>query len=295
MIKINISDLKVSNTYSAESDYLRVNKYPDGQKDVSFNMAQKNNWINVPEICIIHNEIDPFFIASAVASLKSFYDGKISLYVPYTRGSRSDRTFVDGGSNYVGKVVCPFIDSLGIDTFITYDAHNDNAFDVGLRTTKFIDLKPYAHWERSLTTIDKKYEINSWEDIIVIAPDDNAAKKIEKGFKALDIEIRIVSCTKRRNEKGEVIGTKVLDLDNSIGFDTHFVLIDDIGDGFGTFIKIAEELTASGFNNPRHLVVSHIIQQSGLMKALDYFETVHCTDSTGDWGANAYVTPIFGI
>jgi len=276
---INLSKAKIGDGFANLIDH-KVNHYPDGQKDLYFSDDSDFWWVNAPKIHIVHDALDPFLIASAVASVKRLSDAKIHLYVPYVRGSRSDRKFIYGGSNYIGDVLAPFIDSINITSFSTYDAHNDNAFDLALQNTKFINIEPYHLWAASLGRLGK----DNVSDIVVIAPDDNAMKKIEKGFKYYELTNRIISCTKRRNDKGEIVGTKIQDIDESMNADNvEFVLIDDIGDGFGTFIRIAEELENMGYKNKKHLVVSHIIQEEGLVKALNKFDTVFTTNSTGDW------------
>ena len=108
----------------------------------------------------------------------------------------------------------------------------------------------------------------------LISPDGGALKKIYKVSEYLG-GIDVVECSKSRDVKtGKLSGFKVYD-DNLQGIDC--LIVDDICDGGGTFIGLAEELKNKNAGK-LYLAVSHGIFNKGF-EAMNAFERIFTTDS----------------
>jgi phosphoribosylpyrophosphate synthetase len=87
-------------------------------------------------------------------------------------------------------------------------------------------------------------------------------------------------------ETSKIIRTEVPGLDDTPG-SKNFVICDDIGDGFGTFIQIAKSIRnirpKEIFNDRIYLVVTHSIQEIGLKNALEYIDLILTTNSVNDY------------
>ena len=105
----------------------------------------------------------------------------------------------------------------------------------------------------------------------VIAPDGGAAKRAS--YIASALGVRLYHAWKTRD-----VGTGTL-----AGFGTeplpsgHYLVVDDICDGGGTFVGLADALVAYGVH--ADLYVTHGLFTKGTRPLLDRFGRVFCTDS----------------
>jgi ribose-phosphate pyrophosphokinase len=119
---------------------------------------------------------------------------------------------------------------------------------------------------------------------VLVSPDAGAYKKIFDVAKEFGIQ-NIITANKVRDLKtGNIIRTEIPTLDQHK--DLKYVIIDDIGDGFGTFVELAKVIKDSRPTAKIYLVVTHSIQEGGINKALDYFNGVFTTNSIRDWDIN---------
>lgn len=183
-----------------------------------------------------------------------------TLLLPYLPGARADR-----GVPLGAKVYADFINSLGIDEVITVDPHSDVAPAL-YNNLHVIHLEELPFWE------DKK---GKWDGIII--PDLGAVKRASAVAAKLDLPT--FQAKKLRDFKtGKLSGFECENLPWSpIGNPGHYLVVDDICDGGGTFLGLADAL-------PPHerlsLWVTHgIFSNQAAAKLYTKYVAIHTTDS----------------
>jgi ribose-phosphate pyrophosphokinase len=208
------------------------------------------------------------------------------LILPYLPGARADR-----GTPLGAKVYADFINSLDIDKIVTLDPHSDVApalYD-RLHVVSLDQLPIWNHLihpDRPMNGI-----VFNWEVDGIIAPDLGARKRAEAV--AAKLEVPIFQAMKHRDFRtGELSGFSCEPLPRTPG--RHFLLVDDICDGGGTFLGLADTLNLLPEN--LGLWVTHgIFSNDAEMKLVEKFNFLASTDShpgsrllDGSWSANVH-------
>ncbi len=201
-----------------------------------------------------------------IDALKRLDVAHIEVFIPYFPAARQDRVMVEGESLSV-KVYADILNSLGLAKVHIYDPHSD-VTPALLNNSRTIN-------NHSLVS---KVVDHIGKDMYIVSPDGGALKKIHKVAAHLQ-DYEVVECGKSRDVKtGRLSGFKVpLDDLNAKAC----LIVDDICDGGGTFMGLAEELKARNAG-PLYLVVSHGIFSKGLDKLKGHFEIIFTTDSFRD-------------
>ncbi|MCK8480434.1 ribose-phosphate diphosphokinase [Psychroserpens algicola] len=209
---------------------------------------------------------DMGLLVIAIDALRRMAIKRIHLLLPYMPAARQDRVMITGESLSV-KVYADIINSLNLESVTIFDPHSEVAPAL-LNNCKVISNFKF------IEQVIK--DINS--EVILISPDGGALKKIYKVSEFLG-GLSVVECSKKRNVKnGKLEGFKVYEDDLS-GKDC--LIVDDICDGGGTFIGLAEELKTKNAGR-LYLVVSHGIFSKGVSVLNKYFTTMYTTDSFKD-------------
>ena len=202
-------------------------------------------------------------LRGAVATLEE-------LKLLYFPGARQDRRMVKGEPLTV-KVYANLINSLNFKEVTILDPHSDvtpaliNNVRIlnnnGFVLSSFLDI---------LNKVDKP--------IALVSPDAGANKKLKDlaVFLSDYIEVDLVKCDKTRDVKtGEITGFEIC---SGITEGKVCVIVDDICDGGGTFVGLAEEIRKT---NPaeQYLVVTHGIFSKGFSKLNSYFDGIYTTNS----------------
>lgn len=295
-----MTTLNLNLVYQTKSDIgYKISQFPDGQQDVTIlssvnPMIPVNNGISVDEIKNYEIKIlsrfnsfkDLELIVASTKALRRLGVKTIHLYIPYLLGARSDRQFVNGGTSYLVDVIAPIINSLGFETVTVLDVHSDVA-PACINNLVMVDnseLVKYV-WDHLVEKHD-----GSWNNPIVVSPDGGSLKKIYKVTEKIGFTGNILTCSKFRDTDGKLSKTHVpLDVNDA---NKDLVIIDDIGDGFGTFINIFDTIEqarslSSSVNRSQYgklyLIITHSIQENGLKRALEKFNYVFTTNSINDW------------
>ncbi len=287
--------MKVLNLTSlANSDIkYKISKFPDGQNNIVIlglettylkkvsieSMINTNSPVTIKSR--LNNFLDLELIIASVAGLRELGVKDIDLYTPYFMGARSDRKFEEGGNWYLRDVICPIINSLGFRYVTVLDPHSSVLGNL-IKGFRSIDNKQLV--EFSLKEIHKlSDESKAWKDqFILVSPDEGASKKIYKLAEQIGYKGDVITCSKERDIEGKLTKTVV---PLNINYDNKdFIIIDDIGDGFGTFKNIAKIIRKDrNFSGKLYLIVTHSIQEHGIYSASDYFDGIYTTNSYKDW------------
>lgn len=185
-----------------------------------------------------------------------------TLIIPYFPAARQDRVMVKGEPLSV-KVYADIINSFNFKKVIVFDAHSE----VTPAVINNCEVIPnHLFIQKVLQSIK--------EDLLLISPDGGALKKIYKVSEFLG-GIEVVECSKSRDVKtGALQSFKVYSNDLN---GKSCLIVDDICDGGGTFIGLANELKNKNAGK-LFLAVSHGIFSKGF-EGLNCFEKIFTTDS----------------
>lgn len=221
---------------------------------------------DVSETVTITHRINSFndfgLLLLAVDALKRMDVKLINVFIPYFPAARQDRVMIAGEPLSV-KVYADILNSLKLNKITVFDAHSEV-------TSALLDNCEVIPNHDFIAQVLKKIG----NDVKLISPDGGALKKIYKVSEYLG-GIDVVECSKSRDVKtGKLSGFKVYD-DDLQGIDC--LIVDDICDGGGTFIGLAEELKKKNAGK-LYLAVSHGIFNKGF-ESMKAFEKIFTTDS----------------
>lgn len=192
------------------------------------------------------------------------------LIMPYFPGARADR------GNPIGiGVYASFIEYLYLDQIITFDIHSSTSAAiledcVGGDTYKEVDVDEL---------LNQRYIKNTLSYDGVIAPDKGAVFRAKAVADV--IQVPLYTAEKTRNfETGQLTGFDIEPLPE----EGNFLIVDDICDGGGTFLGLAEVIKERHPSVNLDLYVSHGVFSKGLPQLLEKFDNIITT--------NSYNTPI---
>ena len=198
----------------------------------------------------------------AVDALKRMGVTRLELLMPYFPAARQDRVMVPGEPLSV-KVYAELINAIGFSKVTIYDPHSEVVAALLDRVT-IINNHEFV-----------KKCIDNKKDYCLISPDGGALKKIYKLSQYLG-GVPVVEASKQRDvQTGKLTGFTVY-ADDLKGQPCY--IVDDICDGGGTFLGLAEVLKAKN-SGPIYLIVSHGIFSKGYDALSDVFDTVFTTDA----------------
>lgn len=236
-------------TFSGGEPHIKIN--PDFDITQKVNVTQRINSFN-----------DLGLLCLAVDALKRMNAKLGELFIPYFPAARQDRVMIHGEPLSV-KVYADIINSLHFKKVKVFDAHSEVTPAV-LNNCEVVTNHKFIQ-----NVIDK-----IGNEVLLISPDGGALKKIYKVSEFLG-GIEVVECSKSRDVKtGKLTGFKVY-ADDLQGKDC--LIVDDICDGGGTFIGLADELKKKNAGK-LYLAVSHGIFSKGF-DDLKCFEGIFTTDS----------------
>lgn len=177
-------------------------------------------------------------------------------YVPY---ARQDRVCNEGESLSI-KVFASLINSCNFYKVKILDPHSD----VTPASINNCVVKTQVE-------VFKKIQSN-WHETYLVAPDAGAYKKTHAFGKSVGAA-GIITCNKVRDLKTGTINSLYMQEDVT-GLD--LVVLDDIGDGMGTFIMLAEYLKGA---KSKKLCITHGIFSKGKIPLTDCYDHIYTTNS----------------
>ena len=247
-------------TFSGGEPHIKIN--PDFDRNEKVTITHRLNSFN-----------DLGLLCITVDALRRMDVKVIDLFIPYFPAARQDRVMIKGESLSV-KVYADIINTLQLNKVFVFDAHSE----VTPALVNNCEVIPnHTFIQQVLNVIG--------EHVKLISPDGGALKKIYKVSEFLG-GVDVVECSKSRDVKtGKLSGFKVYE-DDLNGMDC--LIVDDICDGGGTFVGLAEELKKKNAGK-LYLAVSHGIFNKGF-EVLDCFDAIFTTNSVKDFeGENVTV------
>lgn len=223
------------------------------------------NFDNAKPILITHrirsfNDLGSLLVC--VDALRNIGCKEISLLLPYFPGARQDRIMVEG-EPFTANLYANLINRLFFKEVFIFDPHSEVCVTL-LNNVKVISNHLFIR--KVLEKLDS--------GVNIVSPDAGAEKKMPALMKANNID-EIISCSKIRDPENGRLG----------GFEVHAqdlkgktcLIVDDICDGGGTFLGLAEKLKEKNAG-PLYLAVSHGIFSKGFEALEKHFEKIYCTN-----------------
>lgn len=202
-------------------------------------------------------------ICIAVDALRRMGVKEIELFIPYFPAARQDRVMIPGEPLSV-KVYADIINAMTLVSVTVFDPHSEVTPAL---LNNCITVSNHEFIKQVIAKIGT--------DVKLISPDGGALKKIYKVSEFL-AGAEVVECSKSRDVKtGKLSGFKAY-AEDLAGADC--LIVDDICDGGGTFIGLAEALKAKNAGK-LYLAISHGIFSKGFDDLEKYFEQIFTTDS----------------
>lgn len=229
-----------------------------------------SNNFNVATPVTITQRINSFndlgMICITVDALRRMGVKEIELFIPYFPAARQDRVMIHGEPLSV-KVYADIINAMALASVTVFDPHSE-VTPALLNNCVTVSNHEFI----------KQVIANIGTDVKLISPDGGALKKIYKVSEFLG-GAEVVECSKSRDVKtGKLSGFKVY-AEDLAGADC--LIVDDICDGGGTFIGLAEALKAKNAGK-LYLAISHGIFSKGFSELGRYFEQIFTTDSINE-------------
>lgn len=189
------------------------------------------------------------------------------LVLPYLPGARQDRQNLNGGdvlltADFVGIMLA----AEDYDSVTILDPHSPSS-TLCLRQTYKDKLK--------VVGVDKAVsQIEGRNYVGVIAPDKGSKERAELAGNALGVPVFYGSKV-RDTSSGKLTGFSLEALDNKPN--DRYLVVDDICDGGGTFLGLADEIDKQG--SIADLYVSHGIFSQGTRYLAQRFGKIYSTDS----------------
>lgn len=240
-------------TFSGGEPHIKIN--PDFDTTQKVTLTHRLNSFN-----------DLGLLCIAVDALRRMDVKNMELFIPYFPAARQDRVMIKGEPLSV-KVYADIINGMQFDKVFVFDAHSEV-------TPALVNNCEVIPNHTFIETVVKAIG----NEVKLISPDGGALKKIYKVSEFLG-GVEVVECSKSRDVKtGRLSGFKVYN-DDLQGMDC--LIADDICDGGGTFVGLAEELKNKNAGK-LYLAVSHGIFNKGFA-VLDCFEKIFTTNSFKDF------------
>lgn len=235
-----------------------INNYPDGHKHIVLKGCEWNKNQSVDVITRIAS-MDDLFILLQVYSIFQHENVFLSnVYITYLLTARCDRRFSMGEAvdlNILGEI----LERINTNIFV-YDAHSIPNCHTYIENkqliTKFIPPEVRCQYN-------------------ICFPDEGAAERYRNC-------VHTTNLIGKKHRKPDGISVE-LNLINKLDSRCPILVIDDLCDGGGTFVALANELDATYSNFQRAIWVTHAIQKTGIELLSAKYDKVYITNSYKDW------------
>lgn len=199
----------------------------------------------------------------AVDALRRMRVERIRVFIPYFPAARQDRVMTPGES-LTSKVYAQLINNLGLEDVTIFDPHSDVV-------PALLDRCTVLPNHGFVSSVVKRLSLLP----VLVSPDGGALKKIHGLTKYLG-GLPVLECGKSRDVRtGALSGFTVPEGDLNR---KPCLVVDDICDGGGTFLGLADALRSRN-SGPLFLAVSHGIFSKGTEDLLKSFDRLFTTDS----------------
>ncbi len=217
-----------------DNPYFKTFQFPGGEYGVKWTELNEEDEFNfdlfhVDLLARINsgNDLLKLMTFANACKNKGMY---LSITIPYFPGARQDR-ISNVGEPLTVKVYADLINSLGFERVTIVDAHSD-VTPALLNNCRILPISEIL----KRIVVENNYSV-------IIVPDAGSAKKTYNYYfpdAEFNKKLTFVQCLKKRDtETGKLSGFRVVD---EVPHGANILICDDIIDGAGTFVGLAEEL-----------------------------------------------------
>lgn len=252
--------------------------YPAGEMQVRI-QPDKIAWVeradHIRLVANLRSANDLVELHHLVDAIRQIGKAKLHLIVPYLPYGRADRRFVEGdcfGLKVFGSLLVP----LGLEKVVTLDVHSaPNALAC---LPNLVNVSPMPFIEQAILDWAEK---NNTRKVVVLFPDEGSVTRYRLPetlwVRHEKIDVLELTCSKKRDPATGKLSGFAVPRAELFGKDATVLIIDDICDGGGTFLGIANEL---GDRAPRlGLYVTHGIFSRGLTDLNRAFQQIYTANS----------------
>lgn len=242
-----------------------ISHFPDGEVQITLGEFSRKDEIEVK--CRI-TSAEELFILMQVADILRRHGMRFSISIYYLMGMRMDRV-MDFNRPFTLKMVVDILDSLCATSIAIFCPHSKVTTQL-FRKTKVVPLKS-AEWGRE--------ESKLWHTYQVVLPDAGAAERYFDG----DVPSYIIVGEKVRDvETGKILSVKIKNPE-AINEGWPLIMIDDLCDGGGTFVGLANAIREVKPDIEINIAVNHMVNPKGIENLSKNFDRVYFTNSYKDW------------
>lgn len=255
--------LNLINKEKSNIDY-SISRFPDGE--IQITLGEINHKDKVQINCHI-TSAEELFILTQVCDILTRHGVAFNICLFYLMSMRMDRV-MDFNRPFSLSIVCKILDNLGAIYISIYSPHSEEYKRFFKNTTvEELDLGTFS------------YAVHDYEGggFQLVLPDRGAIDRFYYddntifGLKTRDLKTgKIISIGIENPEK---IGNVPL------------IIRDDLCDGGGTFVRIAEAIRKVQPNANLSIYVDHMVNPKGIMTLSNTFSHVWFTNSYKDWRA----------
>lgn len=249
---------------------INISYYPDGSPRIEYNINSYSR--NIKKIVFRPKNMSSFM--ASMFFLDSLTERNINIEqvsIPFIMGARQDR--LTNGENedflFTAKSICKEVNSRNMK-IETFDPHSDV---LSACLDRPIIKSVCEIFNECNTNI---FDIKNYDGII--SPDQGSSKKCVGIAKKFGINSILFANKNRNLATGKI---EEISISKNINFvcGGKYIVIDDICDGGGTFIKLFQDSELIKSINV-DLYVTHGIFSKGTDDLLNLYRNIYCTDST---------------
>lgn len=205
----------------------------------------------------------------------------VNLNLPYLPYGRADRVFEQGNPNPLEAFFLGLSDYRSwIDKIHIYDPHNEDALKKVNRECKNFLINPFdleivSQEQCFRQSLPSNTDVSQWD--YVISPDKGAVEKSQAIANFLDVPV-IIAGKRRDVSTGMIIESTLC---STLPSGSRVIICDDILDGGGTFIPLAEKLRSQGCTVD--LYITHLIAAKGLDMFKGLIDTIYFRHTVGNY------------
>ena len=209
--------------------------FPGGEEHIKIEPSTGASPKDISVYALLRNSSDLIALLLTVDAARriSHPHARLELHLPYLPYARQDRVAVRGESLSL-KVIANTINSLKADEVILCDVHSD----VGLALINNVTHRSQQHCMERYSVHLFNNCMKGWYTLV--APDLGASKKTAALAKTFNMESFIQATKDRDPQTGQLSNPTVLTDNIEKGLD--MLIVDDICDGGGTFLMLADKL-----------------------------------------------------
>lgn len=216
---------------------------------------------NTRKMTIRHTSMSEFVTAMFLVDAIRANGGHVyDLILPYIPGARQDRSNPTGDVLFTLVSVARMLNERTFNNVLVLDPHSDKAHDLIHR----MEVYPQE-------LVARKLDANRYDGII--AADRGGRERAKQMRSALGLPMFYGGKT-RDVATGRLSGFTLEYIPQG-----HYLVVDDICDGGGTFIGLAEKIEEQG--STADLFVSHGLFSKGVANLRYHYEEIYTTDSLG--------------